>query len=48
MRFKAYIKQTSAMVPLSRGGAQVRAVAGVCFCAKKSHISNLTSQISQC
>jgi hypothetical protein len=39
-------KTYSIEVPLSRGGAQASAVAGVCFYAiKKSQISNLKSQI---
>jgi len=42
------LKQTNALVPLSRGGAQASAAAGVCLLAKKSQISNPKSQISQC
>ena len=47
MRFKAYIH--TKQIPLSRGGAQAIAATGMCICAiKKSQISNLKSQISQC
>ena len=47
MRFKAYTR--AKQIPLSRGGAQASAAAGVCLYAiKKSQISNLKSQISQC
>jgi len=47
MGFKAYIH--AKQIPLSRGGAQASAAAGVCLYAiKESQISSLKSQISQC
>jgi hypothetical protein len=54
MRFETNIKQPHVAIPLLRGGALATEVGGVCsalksnLCAKKSHISHLKSQISQC
>jgi hypothetical protein len=54
MRFETTTKRSHVAIPLSRGGALATELGGVCSAlqndlyAKKSQISNLKSQISQC